>query len=225
MPLTCVIIDDEYLAINILKEYAGSLDDLDVVHTFTHAEKALVYLREDPPDLLLLDIHMPLMTGIELLSRLDNPPLVIFTTAHTDYAVRAFELDVLDYLVKPVSFERFAKAIRRAQEYVPPGPPDRNYITVRCDHRMVKIMHADISHIEGLNEYVRIHTPSRVYITLAALKRLEEVLPPQRFIRVHKSYIVSRDQVASFTREELLLHTGHRLPIGRSYRDNLSTLS
>jgi DNA-binding LytR/AlgR family response regulator len=224
MSLQCVIVDDEYLAIKILEEYISRITELNCVKTFTHPEEALRFIMENKIDLLFLDIQMPYLNGFELLKKLPLPPMVIFTTAHHDYAVQAFELDVLDYLVKPISFERFDKAIHKVLEYdhfrkaMTTNQQNADFLMVKADYRIHKVMIDHIEYIEGLSEYVKIHTVDKTLITLAALKDLMNQLPHEKFIRIHKSYIVALSKVESYTAAEVRLRESKKLPIGRSYR-------
>jgi len=224
MILKSVIIDDEYLAIKVLEQYAARIDGLTVVRSFKDPIEALTYLQENPVDLLLLDIQMPHLTGFDLLRKLPNPPLVIFTTARHDYAIQAFELDILDYLVKPIAFSRFEKAIARAEEYQEyirfKDPSPAAYIMIRADHRIHKIMLHEIIYMEGLSEYVKVHTEDRLYITHGTLKDFVEKLPADQFIRVHKSYIASKAQIASYSKQALQMRNGKELPVGRSFKDD-----
>jgi len=224
MNLKCVIIDDEYLAIKVLEQYASRIEGLTVVKSFKDPAEALAYLQQNAVDLLLLDIQMPHLTGFDLLNGLPSPPMVIFTTARHDYAIQAFELDILDYLVKPIAFPRFEKAIARAAEYQEylrfKDPSPMAYIMIRADHRIHKIMLREIVYLEGLSEYVKIHTEEKLYITHGTLKDFVEKLPGDRFIRVHKSYIVSKAQIGSYNKQVLQMRNGRELPVGRSFKDD-----
>lgn len=227
MSLTCVIVDDEYLAIKILQEYALKIEGLKVEIAFTRPEEALDYLTSHPIELLFLDIQMPKLNGFELLKKLPAPPMVVFTTARHDYAVQAFDLDVLDYLVKPISFERFEKAVKKAEEYsqfkklrTQRKDSPQNYLMVKADYRIHKIITEQIEFIEGLSEYVKIHTPEKTFIPLVALKELMDQLPANQFVRIHKSYIVSLAHIASYNHRTLQLKNGKTLPIGRSYKSS-----
>lgn len=222
--MTCVIVDDEYLAIKILEEYAAHIPALTIERTFTNPQKALEYLTGNPAGLLFLDIQMPHINGFALLEKLPQRPLVVFTTARHDYAVHAYELDVLDYLVKPISFERFKRAVKKAEEYqlyktlTAQQAANENYLMIKADHRIHKIMMDQIRYIEGLGEYVKIHTDEKVFITLAALKDLNAQLPADLFIRIHKSFIVPLSGIASFNHQKVSLKSGNELPVGRMYK-------
>jgi len=225
MNLSCVIVDDEYLAIRVLEEYARQKGDLTIKATFIKSQEALEFLQSNKVDLLFLDIQMPQLDGFELLKQLPEPPMVIFTTARHDYAVKAFELEVLDYLVKPIPFDRFEKALKRAEEYsqfknaviINEKPVD--YLMIKADYRIHKIQLDQIEYIEGLGEYIKIHTPEKIYITLLALKDLIEHLPSEQFIRIHKSYIIPVSRILSYSRNEVKLIKGKDLPVGRAYKD------
>ncbi len=226
MTLNCVIVDDEYLAIKVLEDYVARNQNLQKIKAFTKPMEALAFLQSNPVDLLFLDIQMPDLDGFGLLSKLGNPPLVVFTTARPDYAVKAYELKVLDYLLKPISISRFEQAVQKAIEYA-------GYInlkdthTVDCiDYLMInsgfqvhKVMLKDIIYVQGLGEYVRIHCLSgKNYITLLALKSLESQFEGLALIRVHKSFIVNLDHIRSFSHSEILAINGKQIPIGRTYR-------
>jgi len=226
MTLSAVIIDDEYLAIDILRDYSRRLEGLVIQEAFTSADGALAYLRQHRVDLLLLDIQMPYIDGFALLEQLAEPPAVVFTTARHDYAVKAFELNVVDYLVKPIAFERFEKAVARAKDYIESGAllqrrktAGNECLVVKSDARMVKIPFSAIEYIEGLSEYVKIYTTDKSYVTLAALKELITLLPGDAFVRVHKSYIVSMRSVRAFTSQTVLLPGNKTIPVGRVYKE------
>jgi len=225
MNLNCVIVDDEYLAIKVLEDYISRSESLHFVRAFKLPKEALEFLKSNQVDLLFLDIQMPDMDGFSLLEKLDNPPLIIFTTARPDYAVKAYELNVLDYLVKPISPLRFQLATQKALEYSSYKSlaerhikPEIDYLMIHADYQVNKIMYQDIMFIEGLGEYVRIHSITKVYITLLSLKSLQELLPGNLFLRVHKSYIVQRKCIASYNRQQIQLDNGKKIPIGRIYK-------
>ena len=226
MSLSCVIVDDEYLAVQVLEEYAKRVTNLSVKATFIKSREAVVFLQSNKIDLLFLDIQMPQLDGFELLKQLPTPPIVVFTTARHDYAVKAFELEVLDYLVKPVPLERFEKAVRRAEEYtrfknpVTGNENPADYLMIKADYRVYKIQLDQIEYIEGLSEYIKIHTVGKTYITLLALKDLIDQLPSDQFIRIHKSFIIQIKQIESFNASEVTLSNSKVLPVGRAYKDD-----
>ncbi|OQP66834.1 hypothetical protein A3860_00235 [Niastella vici] len=227
MSISCIIVDDEYLAIKVLSAYASNIPALQVIKTFTDSRAAVDFIQQQPVDLILLDIQMPYVSGFDLVKAVPAETMVIFTTARHDYAVQAYELDVLDYLVKPIAQERFEKAIQKALEYRQyrkvwneQQQAARNFLMIKADYRIVKLLFEEIEYIEGLNEYVKIYSRERTYTTLAALKALEGELPAGKFIRIHKSYIVALSAIDQFNSKTIQLHNGKELPVGRSYKDN-----
>jgi DNA-binding LytR/AlgR family response regulator len=227
MSLSCVIVDDEYLAIKILEEYISKMDSVQLMRSFKNPLEAVEYLQKNKVDLLFLDIQMPYITGVDLLKKLSSPPLVIFTTARHEFAVQAFELNAMDYLVKPISFERFEKAITKANQYLQlmkdskSSSADLGFLLIKNDYQIVKLLHDDIVLIEGLSEYVKVHTKEKKIVTLAALKDLETQLPSEKFIRIHKSYIVSHQHIKSYNASKVILSNEMQVPVGRVYKDNL----
>ncbi|MBD2768684.1 response regulator transcription factor [Hymenobacter sp. BT664] len=205
-PLSCLIVDDEPLAQEVLQTYVAHTPGLVLVGTCAHAPAALAALRQQPVDLLFLDIEMPLLNGLEFLRSLAQPPAVIFTTAYREYAVEGFELAAVDYLVKPVSFPRFTQAVNRVLHRLPggavapaapvaaPAKPEAG-IFLRVDKRLVKVALADILYLESLKDYVRVHTRTGPLVTYHTLQGLADQLPADRFVRVHKSYLVALEHV------------------------------
>lgn len=222
--LRTLLVDDEFLALQLLENYVAQVEDLTLVDKLKSPVQAMTLLQTQPVDLLFLDIQMPGLSGLNLLQSLPRPPVTIFTTAYPDYALNAFDLNAVDYLLKPFSFERFMQAVAKARQLMPPAvvyqPPDREFMTVKVDGKLAKVRFADILFIEGLKEYVRIVCPDQRLVTLESLKNLEDTLPADRFLRVHKSYIVATDRVHSI--EGNLLHLGaHKIPVSRSKRDEV----
>ena len=228
MKITCLIVDDEPLARNLLREYAGKVPYLDVRGTCANAMEAMEILRREPIDLLLLDIQMPDITGTAFVKSLQRKPLVIFTTAYSDYALEGYELDVVDYLLKPITFERFLRAIDKANQRLehaklpPAESPDAaestpSFMFVKDGTKLVKVRWDDILYIEGLKDYVTIHTRDQKIVTLQRLKTLESQLPPDKFMRIHNSYIVALDAIDVVHRNEVQVGKA-MLPISDSYR-------
>ncbi len=230
--LKTLIVDDEKPAVELLLAYAAKIPELEVVGTAHSAIVAKTLLQEKPVDLLFLDIQMPDLTGLQLLRMLKNPPAVVLTTAYSEFALEGYELDVLDYLLKPIEFGRFFKAVsklvgKRQSAYPVPTPRDGNqadepaisdYFFVKTDHQIVKVNFADILFIESLREYVRIHTPTQRIVARLAMQRLEEELPSAKFIRIHRTYIVNIDAVQKI--EGNLLHIGKELlPVSKGKRE------
>ena len=227
-----IIVDDEYLAQKLLQDYVSKVESLQLVATCSNAFEAMEALKNNPVDIMLLDIQMPDFTGLELVRSLDKKPAVIFTTAYSEYAVDAFNLAVSDYLLKPFDFPRFVKAINKAignvetkSEAVPLADTiskSNDFITVKADYKLYKINYDDLLFIEGQHEYVTFHTTERRITALFALKDLEEMLPKERFVRVHKSYIVSFKHIQDLDKSDVTV-MGNKIPVGASYRDELLT--
>ncbi|MBX2870636.1 MAG: LytTR family DNA-binding domain-containing protein [Saprospiraceae bacterium] len=226
MKLSCIAVDDEPLALEKMETYIAKVDYLDLRGTFDNAFDALNFLRQERVDLMFLDIQMDELTGIQLLEVLKNQPKVILTTAYDQYALRGYELDVVDYLLKPFSFQRFLKAAEKVFENVrqvqqptttTPASSDKDFILVRSEYRLQKIKLQDIQYIEGMKDYSRIFTPTNKIMTLQNLKKLEEVLPCPPFLRVHKSFIISVDRVDSIGKNDIVV-AERTIPIGGLYK-------
>lgn len=221
--LNCLIVDDEELARRLVRSYCERLPGLTVAAEAAQPVAALSALREHNIDLVFLDIEMPGMTGLDLIRSLRRPPAFILTTAYSEYALEGFELDVVDYLLKPFGFERFVRAVEKARDYrFPDGPgtgapPPATYQLVRADRKVYRIPHDEILYVESLREYVAYHTPGGRRVALGSLRQLEAELPPN-FLRVHKSYIVAADRVEALEGHQLVIGKA-RIPVGRSYRE------
>ncbi|HLP96395.1 MAG TPA: LytTR family DNA-binding domain-containing protein [Saprospiraceae bacterium] len=222
--IRCLIIDDEELARTLLSNYISRLPHVELAGTCKNPPEAMAHLLLDQVDLLLLDIQMPELSGTEFLRSLPKRPLVIFTTAYPDYALEGYELDVVDYLLKPFSFERFVQAIQKATERLKlKNNPvtDHDFLLVKSEHRLHRLKLDDILFIEGMREYVAFHTRSGGKIlSLLSLKQLEEELPAHAFIRIHKSYIVSIQGIKTLEGNQLMVDGG-KLPIGASFREEV----
>lgn len=222
MPIRCIAIDDEPPALVLLREYIGRCPELELVMTFDDAIAGADYLRRNPADLLFVDISMPDITGLDLVRSLEQKPMVIFTTAHKNFALDGFELDAVDYLLKPVSFDRFARAVAKATEYFDykkkPVPAESGSLFVYSEYRMVKVPLEEIEYVESLEDYVRIHLSSgKPMMTLMTMKKLLEKLPARQFSRIHRSYIVATGKVKSVQGRKARLASGTELPISDSY--------
>src|SRR5688572_21363166 len=214
-----LVVEDEPLAREGLLNYIREVDFIHVVSACEDAMSANTLLAAEKIDLMFLDIQMPRITGIDFLKSLKNPPLVILTTAYPNFALQGYELDVLDYLVKPFPFDRFLKAANKARDFfeLKSKKPDveksgDDYFFVKCDYRYEKIHFKDILYVEGMENYVIIFTTTQKYITLLRMKVMEETLPAQDFIRIHKSFIVSINAISSIDGNEIIAG-GKRLPI------------
>jgi DNA-binding LytR/AlgR family response regulator len=226
--LTCYIIDDEHLAQEILEEYVAKVPFLELKGTFMSPIDAAAQLAIDKPDLLFLDINMPDLDGLSFIPMLNPKPMIILTTAYDQYALKAFELEVKDYLVKPFSFERFYKGvIRLYQEQSKKQQPEsretkvelrheQEYIFLKVGHRIQKIAIRDILFVEGMKDYLRIHTNKEKIMTLLSFARLEELLPPQDFARVHRSFLVAIDKVDHIERNRIQI-ADQIIPISETY--------
>ena len=226
-----IVVDDEYLAQKLLQDYVSKVESLQLVATCSNAFEAMGALKNNKVDIMLLDVQMPDLTGLELVKSLEKKPAIIFTTAYSEYAVDAFNLAVSDYLLKPFDFPRFIQAINKAIGHVPPKTENvpvpavdisksNDFITVKADYKLYKINYDDLLFIEGQHEYVTFHTKERRITALFALKDLEEILPKDRFVRVHKSYIVSFKQIQELDKSDVTV-MGNKIPVGASYRDEL----
>jgi len=224
MQLKCVAIDDEPLALQLIREYAGKFPDLRMVQTFDDAISGIEFLRNNLVDVLFIDINMPDITGIELVRSLANKPLTIFTTAYKNFAFEGFELEAIDYLLKPIDFERFSKAVHRAIEFFQYKQNIKENgsasLFVRSEYKMVKIDFAEIEYIEALEDYIKIHlTNNKPVLTLMTLKSVLEKLPADKFKRIHRSYIVPIGKVQSILNRKARLASGAELPISNNYLD------
>lgn len=226
MRLNCLIIDDEPMARKGLEEYIVEIEFLHTVASCENALKASTYLAKQKVDLIYLDIHMPKLSGMDFLKTLKDPPLTIFTTAFPDYAVEGYSLDVIDYLVKPIPFDRFIKASRKAFEFFQfrsqgqSTSLEPDYFFVRCDSKYEKVFFSEVSYVEALQNYVIIHVPGRKLIAYLTLTSLENQLPARRFIKVHKSFIVSVPHVQAIEGNQIIMDQA-RIPISRTLRDKV----
>lgn len=236
-----IIVDDEPLAQDVLETYVEKFPELSLVQKCNNALEANEVLKNQDIDLMFLDIQMPQLTGIDFLKTLTRPPLVIFTTAYPNYALEGFELNALDYLLKPISLERFIKAVNKAVEQIKlqrnePGSASSNaaeggdhpdYIFVKADKKLVKVNYHDIIYIEGLKDYVIIRMENQRVITLQTMKSLEDKLPAPRFKRIHRSYIINIDKINAIVGnmvEVMEKNQPKHLPIGKNYRDELNDM-
>src|SRR6187401_203646 len=213
--LKCIVLDDEPLAIHLLEDHINKVPFLQLAGSFNNPMEALVSLNNDPVDLVFLDIQMPQLNGVQFMQLLQNRAQVIITSAYQEYAIDGFEHNVTDYLLKPISFERFYKAAEKAYNLKNPAhqldrkqdlyPPTGGYIFVKVETRMVRVELDDILFFEGLKNYVSIYTKTKRIVTLQVMKQLEEILPPNRFVRVHKSFIIAIDKINSIERQEIYI--------------------
>lgn len=222
MTITCVITDDEPMARKGLQSYVEKVDFLSLTGICEDAMQLNTLLKTQRPDLLLLDIEMPYLSGLDLLATLNNPPKVIVTSAYERYALKGYELDVTDYLLKPISFERFLKAVNKVHDLLlkESQPVSEDFLFVKSDKQMRKIFLKEILFVEALENYVSIYTASDRILTHSTLKRIRESLPEETFLQTHKSYLINIDRID--TVEGNLLRIGtYRIPVARNYREEV----
>ncbi|MBK1898008.1 LytR/AlgR family response regulator transcription factor [Chryseobacterium paridis] len=221
--LSVVNVDDEYPALQLVKQYCAQIENMDLQDSFQEADVALEYLKENRVDLVILDINMPGINGVELLQKLPYKPLCIFMTLETQHAVKAFELDVVHYLVKPVDFETFKKAINKAKDFLQfknssELAEKEDFIMFKSNYIMNKVFLKDIMWIQGFGEYIILVTPLKKYMILDRMSNFEEKFKDFGFIRVHKSYIVLTSHIDSYDVKNVHLKGGDKIPLGRTYK-------
>jgi two-component system, LytTR family, response regulator len=227
--IKCIVIEDEPLAANILSDYISQVPFLELQGTFKDAILATDYLREHSVDLIFLDIHLPKLKGMAFLKTLTHSPAVIITTAYHQYAVEGFDLNVTDYLLKPIEFERFLVAVNKVKtaNHVKQQPPEseetKEYLFLTVQKKKVKILFADIVFVESQREYIKIVTTKKAYLSKMSTHEIEALLPGHLFKRIHRSYIVSVNKIESYSAEEVEVN-GITIPIGRGYRDVIDNL-
>jgi DNA-binding LytR/AlgR family response regulator len=229
--MNCIVIDDEPLALDLLVDYIEKIPFLKLEKTFTNPIEGLGYLQENKVDLIFLDVELPFISGIEFVKCLQTKPMVIFTTAYEKYALAGYDLEVTDYLVKPIIFERFLKAVNKAysqnklskktEERYIPAPARENYpdyIMVKTGYSTIKINLSDILYLEGLKDYIKIYTSEKAILTLNSLKKIQEILPETNFVRVHRSFIVSLSKIDSIQRNRIVIGKTF-VPVGENYKN------
>jgi two-component system LytT family response regulator len=228
MKINCIAVDDEPLALDIIINYVSKVPFLNLLKTFDNGMETINYIKENKVDLIFLDIQMEELTGIQLLNILQPKPMIIFTTAYDSFALQGFELEAIDYLLKPISFERFLKAVNKTYDkmnniaiVVKTEPlvlkPTENYFFVKTEFRYEKVNFDEILYIEGMGDYLRIVTKAKRVMTLQNFKKMEESLPADQFCRVHKSYIIAFDKIESIERNRIKI-TDQLIPISDSYK-------
>lgn len=223
MKIKCILIDDEPLAIKVLQNYFTNFSDFEIIGTFNNALEALEFINNNGVDAVFLDINMPMMTGFELISLIENKTRVIITSAFREFAVESYDLDVLDYLLKPIPLPRFVKCINKitAEFNLKNNIKIENqridsHIFIKVDKKMIKINIDEILFIEGMKEYIKVITVDKTYITHKSLTSLSDELPSDRFIRIHKSYTIAIDKVKSIEGNRIQIQS-YTIPIGRNY--------
>lgn len=245
--LNCLIVDDEPLAQEVLATHIAKIPSLNLVQQVGNAMEAFEALHKNHIDLIFLDINMPVVSGLNFLRSLKDPPAVILTTAYTEYALEGYELDVVDYLLKPIPFDRFFKAVNKASLHlsnkgrnvpalteeptfqptksnvqVTQNVPEKNYFFIKADGKLIKVNYADIKYIEGMKDYLKIHTTTNTIVTHHTMKAMEEQLPSSKFMRVHKSYIIALNAIKSIDGNIIHLDMEKaEVPLGSSFKDAL----
>ncbi len=223
--LKCCILDDEPLAIKLLSGYVAKTPMLELILATTDPFKALATVQSGEVDLILLDIQMPELTGIQFMKIIENKCGVILTTAYKDYALQGFEFDVIDYLLKPISFEKFHAAIQKATQRLNTQLPPKeynHYLFVKSEHRLIKVNFDEIFYFESFRDYITIHTTSDKIMTLQSLRSFEESLPSDKFLRIHKSHLIAIDKITAIENNRILINNTF-LPIGEVYREQVFT--
>ncbi|HEX8547678.1 MAG TPA: LytTR family DNA-binding domain-containing protein [Cytophagaceae bacterium] len=223
--IRCVVVDDDELSISLLGGYITNTPSLNLVASFTNPLDAINYLQENEIDLLFTDIHMPMVTGLELVKSLDNPPKVIMTTSSLEHAIEAFETNVADYLLKPVPYDRFLKACKKLTFNHKNGADkayDDSYF-VKVNGQMVRLNIIEILYIEAYGDYVKVHTLHTKHVVSTTMKEIEEALNPKLFSRIHRSYIVALDKIEKIINNEVIIKSD-KLPISNSFKDHLLSL-
>jgi DNA-binding LytR/AlgR family response regulator len=226
-PISCIIVDDESMARDIIATHLAQIQNIEVIAQCKNAIEAFNFINKNDVDLIFLDINMPEISGIAFAKSINKDIKIIFTTAYRDYAVEGFDLQAVDYLLKPIPFERLLKAVNRyfevntVQSNIQLKPTDRNdFIFVRSDRRMLKITFSDILYIESLSDYIKIHLKDQCIVTRETISAIEAKLPQKDFLRIHRSYIVSLNKIESFTNEEVTVNR-KAIPISRSYKKDV----
>lgn len=226
MSINCIIIDDEPLARKGLKEYIADVDFLNLAGEFDNPLKATELIAKGEVQLLFLDIQMPKITGLDFFKTLQHPPPVIFTTAYPQYALEGFEVNALDYLVKPISFGRFLAAALKAKEYYEvrekntTGEAAADHFFIKADNKLVRVLYDDVLYVEALQNYVTIHTTTKKYMTYLTFKSVEDYLPTEKFLKVHKSYIVAAARIDSIEGNDIRIGQQH-IPVSRNLKEEV----
>lgn len=231
----CLIVEDEILAQNLLINYLSKIPDIEVVDTCQTAMEALTFLKNETIDILLLDIQMPDLTGIELLRAIQQPPLTILITAYSEYAIEGYELNVVDYLLKPVKFDRFFKAIAKVLELLNQKSDKQNtpildteiapdYIFVKSDYKAIKVKFEEIIYIESMQKYVKFKCKDSQVTTLLSLSKLEKILPQKDFLRIQKSFIANLNHIIGIEGNQLIMANKDKIPISKSIKPHLIQL-
>lgn len=226
MKLKCIAIDDEPLALDVISGYIKQNSYLELLGVFTNSVKALDFLNENSINLLFVDIQMPDINGFQLIEKLKKKPLIIFTTAYSEYAVEGFKVDAIDYLLKPIDKLDFDKAVNKACVWFSAQinvKSNKNFLFIKSEYKIIRVNFDDICYVQGMSEYVQIHTiNAKPILSLLSLKLLESQLPSERFMRVHKSFIVNLEKVNIVERGEIYYDNGTIIPVSQQYREKFN---
>jgi DNA-binding LytR/AlgR family response regulator len=225
--MNCIAVDDEPLALDIIENYVAKHPDLNLVARCNNAAEASEVLKNRQVDLMFLDIQMPEISGLNFIKSMDKKPLFMFTTAYPDYALEGFELDAIDYLLKPIAYDRFERAVEKAKEYfklkassdLAETDMENEFFFVKANQKLIKLSYNEIYYVEAFADYVKIFLADKKIVTLQTMKNMEKKLPSNLFSRVHRSYIVNRGHVASFSGTKLEVN-GVAIPIGKNYKED-----
>lgn len=225
--LSCITIDDEPFALALMEDFCNKIPHIDLIESYDNPFEALQYLQYNKPDFVLIDIKMPELSGIQLIKQIDDFPPIIFTTAHSKYAVESYNLNAIDYLLKPFDFDRFYKAITKVEKHLQlansasTNEENSGFIIVKVEYKNVKILHAQILFIEAMDNYVKIHTAEKIYLTQQSMKSMLQGLPEEQFCRVHKSFIVGLAKISHFSHKNITVGP-HTIPIGRTFQERFN---
>jgi DNA-binding LytR/AlgR family response regulator len=222
IPMTAIAIDDEPIALDIIRSHAGKVPFLDLKATFTNAFEAMAYLQTDPVDLIFLDIKMPDISGIDFFNSLSRKPLLIFTTAYSEHAVTSFEMDAVDYLLKPFSLARFIKGCNKANELhqARNANAGSDYLYVKTGYEQVKVLYDEILYLEAAGNYVNFVLQDKQILSRSTFAELASQLPQERFVRIHRSFLVAIDKIDKIERQQVSIGR-HKIPVGEAYNQNL----
>lgn len=229
--ITAISIDDEPMALEVIRQLASKVPFLELKASFTNALEALNYIQQNPPDVLFLDIKMPDISGLELVKSMQSPPMVVFTTAYSEHAVQSFELDAIDYLLKPFSFARFLKSCNKAlhlhklQHPSKEAPEEQPYIFVKSGYDQIRILLDDLIYLQSAGNYVHFHLRSQKILARLTLQEAEQLLPEGRFVRIHRSYIVAAASINRIERTQVWLGNQVSLPVGPGYVTELGQIT
>lgn len=228
--IRCIAVDDENPALRVIDRYISRIDNITLFRKFSNPIDALDFIKSNPFHILFLDISMPQMSGLEMINKLNNPPIVIFTTAYSEFATDAFDLDAADYLLKPFSFDRFQKAINKAKDLIQlkkiktlnqiDDTSTTETLNIKCDGKLLKLSVNEIVYIQAYQEYITIFTTFNKYVIYERMKNIEKLLPNENFLRVHRSYIVHLGKIESFS-GNILEVSGFEIPVSRSQKDEV----